>query len=183
PDGHVRRSQMLTSAGPGALVDLVEHAVIVAGLDDWRYGDDRTDFINEPRLEQQALQMLRTLDGWDHPQVRLRLPPTCDDDQANQNIGVQVARFPGWFLCQNPACRSLVSWKELDKNQRHHCKTDERKGFPVVAVRFVTACTHGHIQDVWWPAFVHRGERDDALVGEGEGAGRGWTWCQRTVSQ
>ena len=35
-DGEIRRSQMVTTFGPGSLVDLVNDAVLVCGLDRWR---------------------------------------------------------------------------------------------------------------------------------------------------
>src|SRR5690606_15437704 len=47
PDGEVRRSQLLTQAGPGALVDLVRHAVVVGGLDWWRYGREDEGYFSE----------------------------------------------------------------------------------------------------------------------------------------
>ena len=35
PNGQVRRSQVISTYGPGALVDLPEHSAIVGGLDQW----------------------------------------------------------------------------------------------------------------------------------------------------
>ena len=39
PHGQVRQSQVVTSYGPGAMIDLPNHAVIVGGLEGW--GDQR----------------------------------------------------------------------------------------------------------------------------------------------
>ena len=33
--GQVRRSQVITTYGPGALIDLPKHSVIIGGLDAW----------------------------------------------------------------------------------------------------------------------------------------------------
>jgi hypothetical protein len=33
PNGQIRQSQIVTTFGPGAIVDLPDHAVIVGGLD------------------------------------------------------------------------------------------------------------------------------------------------------
>ena len=41
--GELRRSQLLLGTGPGAVLDLVEDAVVIAGLDAWRYGSDTGD--------------------------------------------------------------------------------------------------------------------------------------------
>ena len=47
PHGQIRQSQMITTYGPGALVDLPHRAAIVAGLETWSWGgDDR----HQPRL-------------------------------------------------------------------------------------------------------------------------------------
>lgn len=35
PHGQVRQSQVVTSYGPGAILDLPNHAVIVGGLEGW----------------------------------------------------------------------------------------------------------------------------------------------------
>jgi ATP-dependent helicase YprA (DUF1998 family) len=36
PHGQLRRSQLLNTYGPGALIDLPDHSVLVGGLDHWR---------------------------------------------------------------------------------------------------------------------------------------------------
>ena len=35
PQGQIRQSQIVTTFGPGAMVDLPDYAVIVGGLDNW----------------------------------------------------------------------------------------------------------------------------------------------------
>ena len=38
--GQIRRSQVITTYGPGALIDLPKHSAIVGGLDTWpKLGD------------------------------------------------------------------------------------------------------------------------------------------------
>ena len=49
PVGEVRPSQVITTFGPGAIVDLQTLSVVVAGVDEWFRGDDQR--IQEPRLE------------------------------------------------------------------------------------------------------------------------------------
>jgi len=160
----VRRSQLLTGAGPGALVDLVNDAVIVGGLDSWGHGNDHEGYIVEPRLQAKAQKLLSAMEWWHHPDVRLRLPPLCNDDQPRKAVGIQVQRFPSWYMCQNPACRSLVHWKGLEKNGRHKCSTTAtKKPTPVVPIRFVTACPNGHVADVAWRWFVHRGQTEEGV--------------------
>lgn len=174
PDGQVRRSQLLLGAGPGALIDLVEDAAIVGGLDAWRYPRDHAGYITEVRLQAKAQALLSAMPWWPHSEVRLRLPPECDGQKASPGVGIPVARFPRWVQCQNPDCRSLVPLKGLDRPamRRHTCTYTGKKSFPVVPIRFVAACVDGHVQDIDWHWFVH-GER------RGEDRGGRREWCVR----
>ncbi len=167
PDGAIRRSQLLTGSGPGALVDLVEHAVIVGGLEAWRYAHDGDGWISEPRLREKALRMLHSASWWHGDDIRLRAPPSCDSDQPNQGQGIQVARFPGWYLCQNIACQSVIHWRDLEKGKNHICSRIKKSSFPVTPIRFVTACPKGHIQDIDWLGWVHGWERPEGHQGAG----------------
>ncbi|MCK6530351.1 DUF1998 domain-containing protein [Myxococcota bacterium] len=160
PAGGIRRSQLLTGGGPGALVDLLDDAVIVGGPDAWRYSSDGEGYVVEPRLQAKAQRMLRGMPWWPHPGVRLRLPPECDDDEPRGGAGIQVWTFPNWFLCQSQRCSSLVHRTGLDKGG-HRCASSQKKTMPVVPTRFVTACPRGHVQDVDWKWFVHRGQAGD----------------------
>ena len=49
PHGTLRQSQVITTFGPGAMVDLPHYSVIVGGLDDWSFGTDRRP-VSEDRL-------------------------------------------------------------------------------------------------------------------------------------
>ena len=92
PIGTIRASQIITTYGPGSLVDLPMHSVIVAGLGTWNWSKNRRRKIVEPRL---ADKIWRTT-GVKNP--LLYSPPT-DSGQASfgpssgfSHIGVR--RFP-----------------------------------------------------------------------------------------
>lgn len=152
PHGQLRQSQMVTSFGPGSMIDLPNHSVLVAGLDFWtRHGDA----ITEKRLADKICKLL----GWN--EVQLFAPPPEQDDVDGPQTGVRVWKFPQWFIVQDvepdmfqPGVRSrmivhgdaLSKGKFVDRN---------RKGKNVVPVRFVRACRKGHISDINWYEFVH----------------------------
>ena len=161
PDGAVRRSQVLTSGGPGAVVDLIDYAVVLRGLDSWKYESDSSGFLQEPRLEAQALRMLKTNGEWPRKYVRLRLPPRCEDDyeKAGPWRGMHAREFPLWYQCRN--CRSLVRRDALNEQRRHTCYRSGEKTFPAVPIRFVGGCSAGHLQDISWRYFVHKGNVDE----------------------
>ena len=57
PEGEIRQSQILSSFGPGSMVDLPNHSIIMGGLNHWKFGNEPTPIV-EPRLEQFLQQKL-----------------------------------------------------------------------------------------------------------------------------
>ena len=55
PHGQVRHSQVVTTFGPGSLVDLPTQSVIVGGLDHW---DGVSEEVHEPRLVEKLKRLL-----------------------------------------------------------------------------------------------------------------------------
>ncbi len=159
PQGEIRRSQMVGTYGPGSLVDLLDHAVVVGGLDFWSYAGNRPlPTVAEPRLRDKLVERLAQIE----PPIHLaedqpfRLPPACLDGEPGRWNGVQALQLPNWFVCQNPRCRALVGKHALLlKRQRyvHDCGRD--KPSETVPVRFLSACSDGHLQDFPWIRFAH----------------------------
>lgn len=156
--GQVRRSQVITTYGPGALIDLPRDSAIVAGVDGWKQPLERLD---EPRLQRILSRMTDVL----YPE--LYVPPTPDPAKYWMKFprGIDAYRFPEWFVAQDsgdgrdddpsptkPRSRRLLHRKHLDERRRYD-------GKPVVATRFVRACPKGHVDDLDWYEFVHRGPK------------------------
>ena len=91
--GQIRRSQAITTWGPGALLDLPKHAVIVGGLDRWPKVSE-LDEITETRLTRK----LQIMTGIANP--RLYAPPAASTDPSEKPQGIGVWRFPEWFVVQ-----------------------------------------------------------------------------------
>ena len=149
--GQVRRGQVITTYGPGALIDLPRHSAIVGGLDTWPKTSDLEE-IPEPRLTRK----LQIMTGVAAP--RLFAPPPDENDPRESAKGIGVWRFPEWFVVQEASgseererSRRLVHRKALDDKGRFD-------GRPVVATRFVRACPKGHVDDLDWRRFVHGAE-------------------------
>ena len=155
PDGHVRLSQVVSTFGPGAMVDLVDQAVIVSGLDAWEYSKfDTMPVLEELRLREHIVNRYRIDLA---PDQAFRLPPAGKDDEATPWSGIPVIEFPHWFVCQG--CDALVragDGLELTKSgRREHDCASKRGSSRCVPVRFVGACPHGHLQDYPWTYFAH----------------------------
>lgn len=164
--GGIRPSQLMYTFGVGAMVDLPNFAVIVAGLDDWKM--DFAGDVAEDRLLA-AIRAEASL-GLGHVKSLKSAPwleETRNPFEDWSRTGVPVVPFPRWMRCA--ACNLLttvdVGLLELNQNPFRpdqtryvHKGCTKAKGKPPTAVpaRFVVACSNGHIDDFPWVEFVHR---------------------------
>ncbi len=146
--GTLRRSQIITTYGPGALIDLPKHSAIVGGLETWPKPHELEEIV-EPRLSQKLTIMTGV------PAPRLYAPPAEPSDPRETARGIRAWRFPEWFVVKDEGggedrqgSRRLVHRKALDEKGRF-------EGRGVVATRFVRACPRGHVDDLNWQFFVH----------------------------
>ena len=146
--GQIRRGQLITTYGPGALIDLPKHSAIVGGLETWPQVS-KLEQILEPRLTRK----LQIMTGVVAP--NLYAPPAEDSSPGAKPIGIGAYRFPEWFVVHENSraeglgrSRRLVHRKQLDDRGRF-------EGLHVVATRFVRACPLGHVDDIEWHRFVH----------------------------
>jgi hypothetical protein len=170
PVGEVRHGQLITTYGPGAMVDLPDRSVVVGGLNLWHYSrDDDSCFIDEPRL----VAKLRGLLGVST--LLLKRPPSEDDNYAQKfrsSSGIRSPEFPLWFVAQPKEpfppyvdeagrryrTRPLIH-KERLRDDKWPWKEPGGKvqKLDVVPVRFVQCCANGHLSDIDWPRFAHGG--------------------------
>ena len=91
PLGEMRQSQLITTFGAGAMVDLPKHSVIVGGLDYWR-GEKK--LIEEERLAQHICRILEL------GEIKLYAPPIDNKALSFAHTGVAVFTFPLWYVAQ-----------------------------------------------------------------------------------
>jgi len=158
--GEVRQSKLVTTFGPGAILDLrtgsgAPLSGLLAGLEEWdraapdgHSGLQHPQVINEPRLE-------KRLD------VRgFRLPPVKPDRDKRNRVAnessrdvLPVVRFPEWLVC--PTCDSLKQardwFREPDRSDRWcSCPNQNGERIDVFPVRFIVACEDGHLDEFPW---------------------------------
>ncbi len=145
--GELRPSQVITTFGPGAVIDLQTASLILAGTDFWSRDEDRR--IDEPRLT--ALLRVRHL---------YRLPVRSEEWRS-----VPAFVFPTYLVC--PRCNRLATYDRFElKGRRYRCpnKAEHLGGFKtkqhpaVFPARFVVACPAGHLDDFPWQSYVHGNE-------------------------
>lgn len=152
--GELRASQVVTSYGPGSMIDLPDDSVIVAGLEEWKY--DRSRISDHIIDERRLLEKLKVALGVDR--LEMRKPPRSREREDEFQARIGTWRFPEWFLVQKVVqgpkfdkARRLVRSNELDRSKF----ILDGKREDVVPIRFVKACAAGHIDDIDWRVFVH----------------------------
>lgn len=164
--GSIRRSQVITTFGPGAVVDFrtggrngAPVSAIVCGLDEWdktaeAKGLNHSQTIHEPRLER-----VLSVAGF-------RLPPVSEDGYGSSSRNsewLHASRFPEWLQC--PRCNTLAvegEWFRPPGDCGLQCRECSRKAgrhdVYVVPVRFVTACPNGHLDEFPWNTWLRHEE-------------------------
>jgi hypothetical protein len=163
--GSIRRSQVVSTYGPGSIVDFRAGAsgdaaisAVACGLDSWVSDNVPPDIrdatvINEPRLA----RMLHV--------THFRLAPVAPQPprwkkNAAPRSNLMARRFPGWLQC--PGCHRIAEstrWQRGNPGDTGlkcpQCSSSQ--DVYVVPVRFVMACNRGHLEDFPWSWWVHRG--------------------------
>lgn len=159
----LRMSQVITTFGPGAMVDLPTRSVVISGLDLWT-NQSSYEEIDEPRLREMIERELKGNGRFPEDKyLKLRKPPALDESDFTNRSGRVVALiFPTWFLCDpekqddsGTSRRRLVHWMNLEAHTGKY--RDGSKAVEVSPIRFVGACKDGHLQDLDWRWLVHEG--------------------------
>ena len=150
--GELRRSQLITTFGPGSMIDLPRKSIIIAGIDHWT---EPKESIAENRLRLAATKLLS------RPITDLKSPPLSDPEPGGTPRFVKGFVFPEWFVTREPLkitpdrrqWRSMLKRKALNKNLVWE---DDGTKRAVTPVRFVSACRCGHVDEIGWQSFVHQ---------------------------
>lgn len=136
--GQLRRTQLVTTFGPGSLIDLPGYSVVIGAVDQW--DQSRLRPIHDSNLE----HLLGVSE--------FREPRGSEDLYKSPGI-VRAHRFPYMHYC--PQCHRLGEyWKLAGKDGRKcsRCNTE------LVPSRFITVCPNGHLEDFpynWWVHYGH----------------------------
>jgi hypothetical protein len=140
----IRRSQIITTFGPGSIVNLVNGSFVGMGIDYWPRDTKFEDRVYDDRLQRRLGKNFFVQ------------PPSKEVNEA----GLPYRRFPRWFFCPHPECRMLQPFEEWERRspRDNYFKPlvcpDHR--IPLVPMNFLVACLHGHIDDFPWSEWVHR---------------------------
>lgn len=148
--GELRRSQMLTSYGCGALVDFPRLSGIMAGIDVWPI----SLLPESAKIRERNLELMLGTDFF--------YQVSSPDNDFDKTFSLPTYRFPAWYYC--PECHRLDRYTKISKptsgntsdyNSSLICNncSDYTKQVKLIPSRFVVACLNGHIEEfpyVWW---------------------------------
>ena len=137
--GEIRPNQLITTFGPGAIVDAVKDSVTVLDINYWK---EKGKKIIDGRLASYL-----GVDCFYMPRTSFR-------------GDVPVITFPYMHVCSNVKCGRVFDAREnfdLDKYLKYGvtCPDCHRQAYPS---RFITICENGHMNDFPWSWWVHHGK-------------------------
>lgn len=140
--GAIRPSQLITSFGPGSLVNLEHDTVMILGLQFWPRDNNEKKFfkkVSHPYLSRQL------------EKSHFKMPV------SGGGSAIPCISFPQWGVCQK--CHRL---------QKHPKTTNSKNGFfcrfcdsdlALFHSTFVQICDNGHIQEFPWERWAHLNEK------------------------
>lgn len=188
--GELRRSQVVTTFGPGSIADFrvggfrgAPVSVVIGGLEQWGDESSAPGLAHPQQISEPRLQRKLNVNGF-------RLPPVQPDARKQSDLLVGV-RFPRWLQCTK--CERLAIdqrggyWVTEPGDPRlwcPNCSTSRKNGKAyAVPVRMVTACKRGHLDEFPWYWWAHRKPEDHEpklylTSGRGSGIGSLFVTCR-----
>ena len=142
--GSIRPSQLISTFGPGALVNLEHDTVMILGLQFWPKDTIEKKYfkkVNHPYLSRQLEKSY------------FKMPISNDRVSA-----IPCISFPQWAVCQN--CNRLQRHQKIGTDKGFFCKYCNSK-LPLYHATFVQICDNGHIQEFPWDSWAHRNKIGD----------------------
>lgn len=136
--GQLRRTQLVTTFGSGAIVDMPDYSVVIAATNYWK---DSSPILHEPNLE----KLLKV--------SHFKQPYVTEDPEENAAPDIPAFRFPIMHFC--PECKRLMPYWGFGDDTGKQCSTCKKN---IVPSRFIAACINGHMEDFPYKWWVHDGD-------------------------
>ncbi len=156
--GEIRRSQVVNTYGPGAIVDFragksgdAAISVVAAGLEAWERVPP--NIIDATRIFEPRLQKLLRVS---HFRLAPVAPQPAPWDTRPKPVYLEGRRFPNWQQC--PRCHTVANfnhWKRTQGDPALICPSCRVDTVYAVPVRFVMTCRRGHLDEFDWNRWVH----------------------------
>lgn len=166
--GDVRRSQVITSHGPGSIIDFRSGgyggagvSVVGAGLEEWDRWARKPGLAHPQTIFEPRLQKALNVEGFRLPPVASQIAPGVYANNTDRLVGV---RYPRWLQC--PRCHLIGEsrkWSEDPGDPALYCaqcsdQAGGRNRVHAVPVRFIVLCERGHLDEFPWDWWVKHDE-------------------------
>jgi len=133
--GKLRPNQIITTFGPGSIVQLQHDSVLVMGIDFWGHKNEY------PVKQHHYLQKICNKEHF-------RMPMVSD---SRQNV-ISCRSFPSWGFC--PYCKRLQNHGTTpSKGVEFRC--EKHPWNELLPARFVLTCENGHLEEFPWNDWAH----------------------------
>lgn len=152
--GEIRKSQLISTYGTGALVDFPRMNSIIEGIDNWEVTLGMSNF-REMQIHERNLEKILC--------KKFFVQPNNTKSFKYVN-GIPARRFPEFYYC--PECGILDKYYKIEKKKINNsdynsdcfcasCAQTKNRDVKLLPSRFVVACRCGHIDDFPYDRWVH----------------------------
>lgn len=145
--GDVRKTQLITTFGVGAIVDFKDDTVVIASTDDWDYNPNDNEEVESRKIFNENLSVITGAEYFLMP----RTTQSTNSFSKGKNIPSYI--FPEKLHCSR--CGNIYDFRELNITERHKCPKCKNT---LNASRFIVVCTKGHMDDFPYDWWVHNGK-------------------------
>ena len=139
--GEIRPNQLITTYGPGAIVDAINDSLTVLDISYWR---EKGTEINDIRLA-------------NYLKVKKLYSPKTGGKED-----IPVVSFPYKHVCANSKCRAIFDVREHFDIDHYNNSQGQVKcpycGWDSFPSRFIVICEDGHMDDFPWRWWCHYGD-------------------------
>ncbi|WP_418626520.1 DrmB family protein [Anaerosinus sp.] len=147
PVSKLSQGQVITTFGPGSIVDAKGDSVTILDIDYWK-ASDQADYQGSAIYFNKLASYLG---------VRFFREPRYGKE------AIPTVVFPDWHVCTNKKCNLLFRLSESDKftpeiydEKGPICPECENKAYPS---RFIIFCENGHMDDFPYREYVHKDKK------------------------
>lgn len=153
--GEIRKSQIVTTYGPGSLVDFPRMSAIIEGIDNWENTLGKRNF-EKMKIHERNLERILGKKFFIQPQLM--------EDKISDK-GITARRFPEYCYC--PECGVLDKYYRIEKKGNNStpynresycglCSQSKNRNVKLIPSGFVISCKCGHLDDFPYDWWVHR---------------------------
>lgn len=153
--GEIRKSQSITTYGPGSLIDFPRMSGMINGIDNWESTLGKFDF-QKMKIHERNLEKILCKKYFIQPQMM---------GEKSFISGITIERFPEYCYC--PECGVLDKYYKIEKKSNNPtnynkesycgmCSQSKGRNVKLLPSRFVTSCKCGHMNDFPYEWWVHK---------------------------